>query len=61
MALPGTEAALRRMIEAAAKGQPDYDQMTPEFAVVARGQAGNLTPMIAALGPIQSITFRGPG
>jgi hypothetical protein len=35
-ALPGTEAALRRMIESAAQGDPDYDQMSPEFAKVVR-------------------------
>jgi hypothetical protein len=60
-ALPGTEAALRRMIESAAQGAPDYDQMTPEFAGVVRQQAANVGPMIAALGPIQSVIFRGPG
>jgi hypothetical protein len=61
VALPGTEAALRRMIESAARGSPDYDQMTPEFADVVRQQAANIRPMISALGPIQSVIFRGPG
>lgn len=60
-ALPGTEAALWRLIENAARGTPDYDQMTPEFADVVRQHSANLRPMIAALGPIQSIIFRGPG
>ena len=60
-ALPGTEAALRRMIESAAQGAPDYDQMTPQFADVARQQSAYVRPLITALGPIQSVIFRGPG
>lgn len=59
--LPGTEAALRHMIETAARGQPDYDQLIPAFVALARSQSAVIDPMLAALGPIQSISFRGPG
>ncbi len=59
--LPGTEAALRHMIEAAASGHPDYDQVIPAFADLIRSQAAVIDPLFAALGPIESITFRGPG
>ena len=58
--LPGTEAALRHMIEAAASGHPDYDQVIPAFADLVRSQAPVIDPLLAALGPIEFITFRGP-
>lgn len=60
-ALPGSETTLRRMIEDSARGQPDYDQLAPGFANVVRSQAAVIGPLLAAMGPIQSITFRGPG
>jgi len=60
-ALPGTEAALRHMIEGTASGQPDYDQLNPAFAEVVRRQLGSIQPLLAGMGPIQSVTFRGPG
>jgi hypothetical protein len=59
--LPGTEAALRHMIEGTASGQPDYDQLAPTFAQVVRSQLPHIQPMLAAMGPIQSVAFRGPG
>jgi hypothetical protein len=59
--LPGTEAALRRMIESAAAGKPDFDMLAPGFADIVRSQASMLAPRIVALGPIQSIKFLGPG
>ena len=58
--LPGTEAALRRMIETTARGQPDYDQYGPGLAEAVRSQLPAVQERLAALGPIQSVTFRGP-
>jgi len=60
-ALPGTEAALRHMIAGTASGQPDYDQLSPGFAEVVRSQLASIQPLLAGMGPIQSVTFRGPG
>jgi peptidase S41-like protein len=60
VALPGTEAALRHMIEGTASGQPDYAQLAPAFAEVVRRQLTSIQPLLAGMGPIQSVTFRGP-
>ena len=58
--LPGTEVALRRMIETNARGQPDYDRYAPGLADAVRLQLPAVQARLAALGPIQSVTFRGP-
>jgi Peptidase family S41/N-terminal domain of Peptidase_S41 in eukaryotic IRBP len=58
---PGAEAALRRLIESNAVGQPDYSQLTPGFTEIVRSHLNNIQPILAGLGPIQSITFRAPG
>ena len=58
-ASPGAEAALRHMIEGTASGQPDYGQLVPAFAEVVRSQLTSIQPLLAGLGPIQSVTFRG--
>jgi hypothetical protein len=58
--LPGTEAALRRMIETEARGQPEYDRYSPALAQATRDQWGDIQAMSAAMGPLQSATFRGP-
>jgi hypothetical protein len=58
--LPGTEAALRRMIESNARGQPDYDELTPALADLVRAHVAEVQTMLAGMGPIQSVTFRGP-
>ena len=58
--LPGAEAALRRMIETNARGQPDYDQYGSALAEAVRGRLPTIQARLAALGPIRSVTFRGP-
>jgi beta-lactamase regulating signal transducer with metallopeptidase domain len=60
---PGSEAALRHQIEAMIRGQgkPDYGEMTEELAAVSRPQVPNLWATLEALGPLESITFRGVG
>jgi CubicO group peptidase (beta-lactamase class C family) len=60
-AAPGSEAALRRMIEELRTGKPDYAQMSPMLASATRQQLPELQPMIAELGPLQSIAFTGVG
>ena len=59
--ITGSEAALRHMIETTAAGSPDYDQLEPGFANLVRSQISMIAPRIAALGPIQSVKFLGPG
>lgn len=60
-ATPGTEAALRRLIESVAAGQPDYAQMSADLADATRKQLPLLQPGLAELGPIKSIEFLGVG
>jgi hypothetical protein len=58
---PGTEAALRRLIERVASGQPDYADMTPALAAATREQLPHLQPFLADLGAIESTRFLGVG
>ena len=58
-ATPGSEVALRKLIEGRASGMPDYDSMTEAFARTERQQMRFLQPMAAAAGAIQSIEFGG--
>jgi hypothetical protein len=56
---PGSEAALRKLIEGLAGGMPDYDAMTPEMARITRQQLAFLQPQLVAGGAIRSIEFGG--
>ncbi|MCS3450856.1 glyoxalase superfamily protein [Bradyrhizobium elkanii] len=58
---PGTEAALRRLIEGVASGQPDYADMTPALAAATHEQLPHLQPYLADLGTIESTRFLGVG
>src|SRR6185436_20187468 len=58
-ATPGSEAALRKLIEGIASGMPDYDAMTEAWARTARQQMGFNRPAVSAGGAIQTITFSG--
>jgi len=60
-ASPGTEAALRRLIEGVAAGRPDYAAMSADLADATRKQLPVLQPGLAQLGPIESIEFLGVG
>jgi hypothetical protein len=61
VALPGSEAALRHYLEAAARGTPDYDQMTSRFAELTRQQMPVLLYWLTALGTQESLAFKGVG
>jgi hypothetical protein len=54
----GAKTTLRRLIEGAAHGRPPYDVLTP--APAASIDSPLIKPWLASLGPIESITFRGP-
>jgi len=57
---PGAEAALRRHIESVQRGAPNYDDMAPHVADMIRSRPAPLE-IIAALGEIRSIVFKGKG
>ena len=60
-ALPGSEAALRRHIEALKQDQPNYDDMVPEEAAAVRPQWPFLKEQFADVGQLHSLAFKGVG
>ena len=60
-AAPGSEAALRKLIEGLRAGNPDYDLMSSNFAAITRQQLPQLQSTITDLGAIQSVSFKGVG
>lgn len=58
---PGSEAALRRLIDELGRGQPDYDQMSSRLAAATRQQLTGLQGQLARLGALQSVTFKSVG
>lgn len=60
-ASPGTEAALRRLIDGLISGKPNYDEMSPLLAEATRRQLPNLQSGLSELRAVQSVTFLGVG
>jgi hypothetical protein len=60
-AAPGSEAALRKMIEDLRLGKPNYDLMSAGLAEATRQQLPQLQSMIVKLGALQSVIFKGVG
>jgi len=60
-AAPGTEAALRRTIEAYLKGAINYQDMEPPLADVTRHQEAGILQTMKQMGPVESVTFKGVG
>ena len=58
---PGSEAALRAMIEGIRVGTPNYDLMSPSLANATRQQLPQLQSTLVQLGAVQSITFKSVG
>ena len=56
---PGSETALRRDIEELRLGQPKYELLSPALADVTRQQLPQLKAIIAELGAVQSVSFKG--
>jgi Domain of unknown function (DUF3471)/Beta-lactamase len=56
---PRSEATVRRLIDELRSGEPKYDLMTSGFASVTRQQLPQLKTNIAALGAVESVTFKG--
>jgi hypothetical protein len=53
------EEMLRRYIEDLGRGQPDYDRMTPEVADITRQQLPFDQAILARLGALRAVSFRG--
>jgi CubicO group peptidase (beta-lactamase class C family) len=58
---PGSEAALRRDIVELRRGQPSYDLMSPTLAEATRQQLTAIQSLLAGLGDLQAVTFKGVG
>ena len=54
---PGSQEALRQILDTGRAGNPNYDQMSPEFAQVARGQVPAWQIVGQYFGAIVSIEF----
>jgi DNA-binding beta-propeller fold protein YncE len=57
-ATPGTEAALRHMIDGLIKGAPDFDAMAPGFADFMRQQSAGPAAAVQKFGALQDVTFK---
>lgn len=60
-AAPGSEAALRKLVDGIQKGMPDYAAMSAELAQATRQQLSGLQSGLSALGAVQSVEFLGVG
>jgi CubicO group peptidase (beta-lactamase class C family) len=60
-AVPGSENALRNSVDEIARGQPNYDKLSPVLANATRQQLPRLQRMLQGLGALQSISFKGVG
>ena len=54
---PLSEAAVRRMVAELARGEPNYDLLTPALQEVTRQQLPQLQQLFQSLGAIESVTF----
>jgi hypothetical protein len=57
--LPGSREALVRHLNAVRRGAPDFDQMTPEVAAETRLYLLSQQALLAKLGTLQELAFRG--
>src|SRR5260370_5985043 len=58
---PGSEAAVGKMVQDLMAGKPNYDSMSPGLADATRQQLPQIQSMIARLGSLQSVSFKGVG
>nr|WP_146691105.1 M56 family metallopeptidase [Bradyrhizobium canariense] len=57
--LARSEEMLRQYIEALGRGEPNYDRMTPEVAAQTRQQLALDQAILAKLGALRAVSFRG--
>jgi CubicO group peptidase (beta-lactamase class C family) len=60
-AAPGSEAAVRRLIDELRLGQPNYDLMAPQLARATRRQIAEEQATMAKLGALRALKFTGVG
>jgi DNA-binding transcriptional MerR regulator len=60
-ALPGSDVALRRLIEGAQAGNPPYEEMSSQVAQLMRRRLPELQLVASHLGAIRALEFRGVG
>ena len=58
---PTSESEVRREVDELQRKQPDYDRLTPLLAETARQQSQHTEELIASLGALQSLKFKGVG
>lgn len=58
---PGSEEALRRVIDEIQRGQPDYARMDERLSDTVRRLMPYTPPLLANLGPLQSVAYAGKG
>jgi hypothetical protein len=61
VASPGSDAAVRRLIEELRSGKPNYELMGPDLARETRRQLVQHGAAITKLGALQSLSFKGVG
>jgi bla regulator protein blaR1 len=61
IATPGSEAAVRLMIQGHQSGNPPYSRMSAELAQAVREQLPRATPVFKQFGALKSIEFKGIG
>jgi beta-lactamase regulating signal transducer with metallopeptidase domain len=59
--LPGSEETLLRYIDDLGRGAPDYARMTPDIAAATQRNLALDRAILAQLGPVRSVSFRGGG
>jgi DNA-binding transcriptional MerR regulator len=59
--LPGSEAALRRLIDSVARNEPNYGEMSEPVAYLIRTQLPQLRVQASCFGPVLSVQFQGVG
>lgn len=56
--MAGSDEMLRQYIEGMARGEPNYDRMTPEIAALTRRQLPFNQAILAKLGALRGVSFR---
>lgn len=56
---PGSEAIMRRIIAEHMRGEPNFDDMSPQLAALAREQSEVVQATLAQAGALRDVSFRG--
>jgi hypothetical protein len=58
VAMAGTQAAVRQVVEDLISGKPHYEAMTPQMAEITRAQLPQLQEVVSSYGALQSVAFK---